>query len=78
MHVVGHEAVRENCEPTLIRRARDLQQHEINDSVRGEQPGAFVRAERQEIGVEPKIIELAQMLRPARSHTDDPAIPDPT
>jgi hypothetical protein len=70
MHVVRHEAVRNQRKPLLASAALNLHQDLVNRLACGEERLALKRAKREEIAMETKVIKRLQTIRLAREHAE--------
>ena len=68
VQVIGHEAVRNECELLFSRGALNLRTRQCDCVGVGEETCAFVRAERQEITMPTAIVERREMFRAMRPH----------
>jgi hypothetical protein len=73
VNVIGHEAVRDNCEPQIGRGSQDLREGGINALTRDERTPPPIGAERQEISVRTEIVESLQAFWPVGEHAPEMA-----
>src|SRR5262245_23397913 len=68
--VIGHKAVRNNRKALIVGCTRQLHQHEVDGLLVDEDATAVVRADRQEIAVEPKIVKRLEARRESVRHAE--------
>ena len=68
MHVVGHEAVRNQCKLTLARATQDVRSHQIHFRGVDEEPLPSICAESQEIVVLTDVGQLVMVWRVGMGH----------
>jgi hypothetical protein len=70
MYMVGHEAVRNECDRMLICGAAKLRQDALHDSGINEHALSATRAERQEISVRTEVVKTFQACGALGSHAE--------
>jgi hypothetical protein len=68
VNVIGHEAVRNDCEPVFERGSPNLLVHDRHDFEGDEHVRALVRAKREQIPVPAAMVERVEMRNAVGSH----------